>query len=364
MQQQQRGFILVLTLLILSLAIIVVNQFFISGTTTVFFDRAMIDREKAKTLAYGAIQLAQSQLVIIKEKEESSPEKKSASEKKDTAKQEKKFLERIVPNLNRWQTIELTEKKDGINAIIKLCISSEDGKLNINHLYDFEKKKFISFASSKDTKTLDKKTDVSEVGVLFESIQKLTESKDLLGSFEKFLKDRQYKLNDVTELLKNSDFQQAFKNKIFYEPPVKNQASKQYKKNIYLMDLFTIFSATGKLEPWLLSDSVAAVLGLERAQADDTEKRKQLLADMLKEFKPSISLEKDWNTLFKPMYSKEFKSLKKEIHSMFQTTFSPQTFSVIIHATVGAITQKLYVILHRTNQEDFQQFNIQRLYWF
>jgi len=365
MKQQRDGFILVLTLLILSIAVLLVNQLYVVGTTSVFFDRAMIDREKAKTLALGAVRLAENQLAIVKKEKETSKEKQTKEvPEKDKYKQEQKFLERILPALNRWQTVELKEKLDGIAGTIKLCISCEDGKLNINQLYDFEKKKFIPLAQlqQQDAKT-DKKTDTTEMQTLFASIAKLTGVKELFAPFEKFLKERHYRLNDTTELLKRSEFQQAFSSTIFYEPPEKQERQTTQKRAIYLMDLFTIFSGTAKLEPWLLSDSVAAVLGFTRAQADDKEKRTKELPALLKEFKPTVSLEKEWNTLFKPLYGKEFKSLTKETQAMLQTTFEPKTFSVLIHATVGAITQKLYVILQRTNQESYEQFTVQRLYW-
>ena len=48
-----------------------------------------------------------------------------------------------MPTLNRWQTFELTEEIDGLDGEIKLCITCEDGKLDLNQWYDFNKKKFI-----------------------------------------------------------------------------------------------------------------------------------------------------------------------------------------------------------------------------
>lgn len=360
-KQQREGFILVLTLLVLSLAVVLVNQFYVAGTVTLLFDKTMIDREKAQTLAYGAIALAESQLAVVKKQEKNKEKEK---ETKEQHKEEKKFLERIVPIINRWQEFTLQTKTDGINATIKLCISCEDGKLNINQLWDFEKKKFIQIGGQKSfAKDAEKTTQQAELQLILQSLKKFSNFKDIAAPFEKFLKDRQYKLNDVTELLQNKEIAQAFQQNIFYEPPETAARATSDKRPVYLMDLFTIFSATGKLEPWLLSDSVAAVFGLTRAQADDSEKRKKEVVAVTKEFKPTIVLEKDWNTLFKPLYGKEFKSITKETQAMFQTTFEPKTFSVLIHATVGTITQKLYVILHRTHQDSYQQFTVQRLYW-
>ena len=60
----QSGFILVLTLMILSMIVMLVTQLFQSSVIHFYFDRTMIEREKAKVLARSGIELAYSLLTI------------------------------------------------------------------------------------------------------------------------------------------------------------------------------------------------------------------------------------------------------------------------------------------------------------
>jgi len=73
--------------------------------------RSQINQEQAKLLATSGITIALSGLT------------------------EKTLL----PHLNRWQTFHLTKDIDGVDGTIYICISSEDGKLNINKAFDFDK---------------------------------------------------------------------------------------------------------------------------------------------------------------------------------------------------------------------------------
>lgn len=143
---EQSGFILVLTLMILSMIVVLVTQLFQNSTIHFYFDRTMIEREKAKALAKGGIELAISQLTIPKPEEKKSNEKSDAAATKDS--EEKKdpnieLLKKILPALNRWQSFALKEDVDGLDGEIKLCITCEDGKIDINQWFDFNKKKFI-----------------------------------------------------------------------------------------------------------------------------------------------------------------------------------------------------------------------------
>ena len=76
-----------------------------------------------------------------------------------------------------------------------MVIGSEEGKININRAYDFEKHAFIGEGQPNG--------DMKQVFQdLFELI-KDTLNADLFADFERFLKERKYPLNDVTELLKS-----------------------------------------------------------------------------------------------------------------------------------------------------------------
>ena len=109
----------------------------------VAFSRTVINREKAKMLALSGVQLAMSKLSL--------PEKKETKENKAQSPDvmSKKFLEKILPIINRWEIISLKEKTDNIDAEIKICIVCENGKININKLYDFNTHKFVGQESQK-----------------------------------------------------------------------------------------------------------------------------------------------------------------------------------------------------------------------
>lgn len=53
-----------------------------------------------------------------------------------------KFLEAFFPSLHQWQTFKLKEGVEGIDATIRICLSCEEGKINLNNIYDFKEKKF------------------------------------------------------------------------------------------------------------------------------------------------------------------------------------------------------------------------------
>ena len=48
----------------------------------------------------------------------------------------------MLPIINRWQEFKLVKKTDGIDGVIRVCIMSENGKVNLNQIFDFKTKKF------------------------------------------------------------------------------------------------------------------------------------------------------------------------------------------------------------------------------
>ena len=59
-----QGYILVLTLIILSIMVIMVTQLFNKGRVHLYFAKTMIEREQAKQLALGGLHLAMNQLAV------------------------------------------------------------------------------------------------------------------------------------------------------------------------------------------------------------------------------------------------------------------------------------------------------------
>src|SRR5579859_3407887 len=138
-QHNKPGYILVLTLMILAIAIVITTQLFNQGTVHSVYANTVVEREKAKQLALGGIQVAMS-VLTPKESSEQKTDETAQAEPKD---EKRSQLKKLLPALNRWLTFDLKEDIDGIDGQLKICISCEQGKLNLNTIYDFKKKKFV-----------------------------------------------------------------------------------------------------------------------------------------------------------------------------------------------------------------------------
>lgn len=350
------GYILLLTLMMLSLCVVLITYLFNKGAVNTPYSYAVIKREKAKLLALSGIEIATAQLakkIEVQQKKEAKAPQSPQDPKQGGVNVEeeaaKSFLSWLLPVLNHWQTFSLKEEVDGVDGTIKICISSEDGKININRMYDFKKHEFMGGEFGK-----------TWIKVGFKNIGE-EESYD---PFEKFLKERSYRLDDVTELLLIKGFD-AFKHHIFFEPAQETATKKKQPTN--LADLFTVWSNQPQLEPWLLSPSVVQLLDLKRQDAADKEGRKKLALQWTKEFKLNSAWATDWNKIMKPIYGKDFASLPKGIDFLLNTKFDPKTFSVLSYGKVGDVVQKLLAIVERVatikDSTVTATVKIKKLYW-
>jgi hypothetical protein len=193
------------------------------------------------------------------------------------------------------------------------------------------------------------------------SIERLTKSGDLFPVFEKIVKEAKFPFNDATELITKKEFN-FFKDSLFYQPPTTKK-----QDTIYLTDIFTVWSSSDKLEPWLFSDSMNAVFGLPRVEVDDIKKRKEQIEGWAKNFKTKSNWSSDWQTILMPVYAKELRTLPKNIDSKLNATFDPHFFSVLVHGKVGEVTQIVYAILERNKRAQGENVEydvvIKKLYW-
>jgi hypothetical protein len=252
------GFIIPLTLMILSISIMIVSYIYIRTSVFIPYIDVMAKREQAKMLALGGVNIALEQMLKkdkdgpsinsgrMESKKTDTPDsgranaENSRSQKPDPAKQ---LLKNTLPALNRMQTFALKEEVDGLKGEIQIMISCEAGKIPINDVWDFEAQKFIELedgASGQNVviqpggKKLDKKTWKDILQELFKRIETQTGGKKLLEAFEKFLKSRQYKVNDVTELLTIKEFE-VFKHSVWYEAPRKIKEKRGEKDQVKLI---------------------------------------------------------------------------------------------------------------------------------
>lgn len=333
------GFILITTLIILSLAMVLIS--YLINRSTVFSPLAqtVIEREKAKELAFSGLQLASSQLAYADIPEKDDKPGQQAGATGDA--QAKQMIKTLLPVLNKWQTVKLEYARDGVDGEIKICIMSEDGKINLNELYDFEKHTFVGKCNLCGKELEGLKKLLQEI---FGKIKKAGDTEGIFESLETFLKERNDKLRDVTELIMIPAFA-TFKHDIFYNPD--KPSSTKEKNPLYLTDIFTIWTSSHHIDPWLFSHSLLTLLDL-------SEPSKEAIANAVKNFKNSYSWPDDWNKIFSKFYNKDFNTLPKNIANLFGSTFGPETFSVLSYGTVGQITHRLFAIVQRdtTDRDD------------
>lgn len=352
-KQNCPGYIMVFTLLAIGAVMVIATYVGHRGSYFLPFSSMIFEREQAKTLALSGVQVAIAQLAQVPEKEEQSQQgddKTGSASTKDTP--EKQFLLRILPTLNRWQHFDLVENVDGIDGKISICLMCEEGKINLNRIIDFKKNVFRGSEKS------GWKAVMQEI---CKSIGQIVKGGDLFPAFEKIIKEAKYPFNDATELITKKEFSH-FKDILFYQPPTTKKHD-----TIYLTDIFTVWSSSDKIEPWLFSDSINALLGLPRVEVDDIKKRKDQVEGWVKNFKERSNWQQDWQTILMPVYGKELRTLPKNIDSMLNTTFAPRYFSVLVHGKVGEVTQIVYAILERNKQSQGENIEydivIKKLYW-
>lgn len=366
------GYIMIFALLVIAASMVIVAYVGHRGSVHAPFMHMSIAREKAKLMVMSGVQVAIAQLAKAPDQEqkkesavqvpatsgEEKGKEQSSAKNSQQDTEQKQFLQRILPTLNRWQNFELKQDVDGIDAQLSVCLMCEEGKINLNRVYNFKKEQF------RGDKEKGWKSIMQE---LCKNIEKTAKVADLFPVFEKTFKERRSKYNDATELLLKKEFH-GFKDLLFYEPPVADKEKKDKKQQqIYLTDIFTVWSSSGKIEPWLFSNSLAVLFGLPQAEAQDSKKRAEQVGEWLKNFKQKANWQQDWKTILQPMYGKELRTLPKNIDSMLSDTFDPHFFSVRVHAKVGEVTQRAYAILERNkrSQDNNNEYDVvlKKLYW-
>ncbi len=364
--KKQNGFIIPLVLMLISIIIILATSIFQKGSVFVPFMHTVSQRQHAKMLAMSGVHVAMSQLASPRsadiKKKAPEPAKKEgvgkegASQPSVSPQQEaQNLLAQLLPSLNQWQTYLLKKDIDGIDGKIQISIACEEGKINLNQIYDFARRRF----KGEGQPTGDWKKMMEYV---CKRIQKsMGISGNVFESFEKFFKQRQSKVNDATELLPLDTFK-AFARTVFYNP----SSPKQSERPLYLLDLFTVYGS-GKLQPWLLSDSIRETFEMKRVEPMDEKEKSKMVQELVKKFKPSVNVAQDWNTLFQPLYGIEFKRLFKGIEAFFTPSFDPAIFSVVSYGVIGTVTQRVYAILERVRHVDKEKtwydVKIRKFYW-
>jgi hypothetical protein len=359
--EKRPGYIIVVTLLVISFAIALLTAIVQQSFSYQKQSRLALDRAKARMLAVSSLQIAVSQVSqVIYEDEEEKSDKADGKEKKTAQVLEplQKWLLKVLPVLNRWQTIELNDPSIGLEGVVKLYIMCEQGKINLNA---FEKELDGLQKEEDDEKKKDEKgprgpLQKEKRGALTALDEYVKKEKEI--SIKEVLK--QFKHNfkrmpeDPTELLRIRQFEKL-KNLIFIP-------TEEVKKQFFIMDLFTVRPGSGKLNPWLLSRSVKTLLGLKEKGDAKIDK------DFVKDIKPSMQWSTDWDKVLAQRYGKNFAAFETAIQELFASEFEAKAFSVVSYSTVGMVTQKLYALLELTEpgpgiSSKSLIFKVSKLYW-
>lgn len=345
------GSVVVFALMILSIIVLLTEQLIRGVYVGSNFTKTMIDREHAEMLALGGVNLAIAQLTLDKESTQSEEktsdqaasephvegEEKEGSgqgDKKDADKILKKMLARVLPHLNRWQAFNLDEKLGEIDGQIKICITCESGKINLNEAFDFKKQEF-----KKEFDVLLKGLEIPGKMPAGEIYKTLTE----------FFKNRKRKLDDISELSGIKSFNQL---DLFYRPPASASKGKKSEPNgmIALQDLFTLWTANEKIDPLWFSDALCAVAMVRRPCGDDAQRRKEQNKQFIDAFKKEWA--QDWAANWKqlePVYEQSPKLLE-QIKKIFSQEFGPKVFSVLSCGKVGNVEQQLLAIIKEVDE--------------
>ncbi|RTL04298.1 hypothetical protein EKK58_10845 [Candidatus Dependentiae bacterium] len=354
--EKKSGYILVFTMIMMAALSAIVVYIFNRGMTAIPLIAIALEREKAKMVAFSGVEIARS-LIVGPQNQQTKETKKAGTQEAVAKKQDaqsnnqqekqnpdQQFLQHILPRLGRWSTYELKASVDGVDGQLQLCITCEDGKINLNTIYDFNKHAFMG----QNVQVGNWKTMLE---TLLKTVGATTKTADLFPSLEAFLKKQQGPLEDVTQLLLIPAFA-PFAN-ILYVPCPKEQ-NKDIVPAIALTDLFTLYGNTAGLEPWLFSTSVQLACGIKVNTTTFKQRTKDVM-QWTKNFKPSPQWKTDWNITLKNMYEKELGALPKGLDSFFVGTFKPTFFGVLVQATVGRVTQKIYAIIERTRRSHNNQ---------
>ena len=409
----KKGYIIPLTLLIISLAVVIITAVVRESFSYQRQARITQDKARARLLVLSSLELMLSQLSFIvphevpEEKKEAKPEKKpptDANEKPDKEKDElseplQKWMLKVLPLLNRWHTLELVSSDDMVEGTITYYLSSEQGKINLDTLLAEVKK-----PGKKEKKEEKEKNQPANANAQPGSGQAPAapgqqptpsqpaqpagqaaagqkqgeqkkegpekpgddRKKTLVGVVDElFKKEKEVSIRealkslgglpeDPTDLIKVPKVA-ALKDSVFV-------TQEMPKKPLFLMDLFTTHEDATKINPWLLSQSLKTLLDVKENKEVKIDKK------FIKNLKPKMNWAQDWDKAFAKLYGKKFAALEKPITELFATEFEATAFSVVCYCTVGTVTQRVGVLIELTEPSPELSpksfvFKVTRLYW-
>lgn len=345
----KRGYILFLMFTILSVCSVLISLYFSQIMVYKKLMNVLITKEKTNRLALSSVSLVQA---LMTPQDESSQEKQTtipaANAQEAKLSPEQKTLINLFDCWNKEDSYQLTSKDDGLDAKINLSAQSEQGKLNLNSLYDFEKKKFLSEGTAQDKQKL--------CTWIFDKIAAISKKPSLFPAFKKYLEKRDFDLNDVTELLSIKEFADVFSNDLFIT--FTTESNKKTISKIFLTDIFTVSTEQDTINPWLFSPSWCALLDLKPKEKLSDEEKKKIFSQVLKK----SNWDTDWNKSLKDFYQKEYKDIPQEIKTILTTEFEANIFSLLLKANIKETNSTIFTIVKIKATDNLIRFDILKTY--
>jgi hypothetical protein len=317
----RRGFIMPLALILMALAMALIARVALRVNAEKAHMRSFALRTQAELLAQGALPIVEALLTGEHKKKAGDSEKKHAAVPP---------LLGLCLSMNRWQRFQFTAERDGFSGEIAVYITAEAGKIDLNRLYDFEKKEYRS-AGNFDAKKF--------LVWISERLERITPDRSFSEIFDELVKQRKEPFSDVGELGAHRALAQ------FPRWPTQSKsaaAPEDQKQQPALYDLFTVASPQA-FSLGIATESVAFLAGMKAPAArtkDDGEKLQLLAQSLEKPIDPSL-----WNTLLAPLTGKEYTNIPRELVTAAVGEIQHPTVSVVIESIVEDIRYACAVLV-------------------
>lgn len=357
-RKAQHGYILLLTTFIIATCLLLISLVVSRVSTYKQLTRSYTEKEIARLIARSGIDIAMSQLMIFVQdkKEEAQPVKKNLTQPNDQSKQEeneKKAQESaadfILKKLNTWQTFDFEDKHEGLEATCNVYITSEQGKINLNNLYDFKEKKFKQLGTVDGKKALEFLTE--RLKPIFDAEQKKV---DLANLVEQIFQKNNGPFEDISQLAQGNNGVVIY-NRLF--------PSKEDQDKITFFELFTTSQAKS-IHPLALTSSMKLIAGFKKPGKETKEKPSNEQIDNIIN-KQINDWKAEWDNVLSKIYGQTYDSVPETIKSLFANKFEPNLFFVVSYGKVGSVTEKVAALIEKnqTGTNKNEPFIIRKLYW-
>lgn len=342
---RQPGFILILTFLMLSAAIALATYLVVSTQVSKSIGSTVLTRARSQDIALAGIELVRRTLSHAGDPEGNKQEVGS-----------------ILRFINRWRTFALHEETDGVDATIQIYTTCEEGKININSMFDEQKKIFVIDEKDSFLKEL-----WTRIGAIFRTkgTVGVTDFKDFLM---RHLKGRKEPLDDVSELFGDEPLVRmppVFTPLPMADEPGESKESRTQALGVY--DIMTISEFMVKMQPLFLSRGMCELLGFKQLPSDD-EGREKIIKDVLPKINlggAPISWAHEWDKLLTPIYGKTFNQIEGHFRwTTFDQQIGAHIISVLCYGKMNNRAVGVFALLLRYVEHDKRVvYHVKKLYW-